>query len=154
MTVNTTTGMADSTVPQVQSDQVDLHLEFRTLSMLFTAVTTINRGQPSLASQQYEEKYYTRAERSGQRELALNALATILVRGGMEVVAVVADGLQVYAMQDEEQADTTPPDKGFAKNFIKKKKKNKEESPIYTKAETGEPYSIISDSVWRCLHIK
>jgi hypothetical protein len=32
---------------EIPSDY-DPHLEFRTLSMLFTAVSTINRGQPSL----------------------------------------------------------------------------------------------------------
>src|SRR5882672_3054955 len=169
-------GSAPSTVP---SDRVDPHLEFRTLSMLFTAVTTINRNQPSKLSQAYDQQHYTRSERTSWHDLALNAIATILVRDAREVVAVVAHGAskyeppQIYAMQDREWADAAQgdsavqsllskstilsnpdrksPNKKF-KNYFKLSNKPK---PIYKKADAGEShYKLISDSHWDCLDIK
>jgi len=156
----------------VSSDH-DPHLEFRTLSMLFTAVSTINRGQPSQPSRPYDEKYYTKAERGSRRELALNAVATILVRN-TKVVAVLDHGpsqhepYQIYAMEDGERADTMQdedkssfllskitainrkkPDQGFPKTTKKQRK------PLYVIAKPGEShYNLISGSHWNCLKIK
>jgi hypothetical protein len=46
-------------------------------------------------------------------------------------------------------------DQGFVKmKFMKKKKKKKALKAFYTKAEPGESYPLISNSGWRCLHIK
>jgi hypothetical protein len=168
-------GSAASTVP---SGQVDLHLEFRTLSMLFDAVTTINRKQPSELSQVYDQQYYTRSERTSRHDLALNAVATILVRDSREV-AIVAHGasqyepLQIYAMQDGERADAAEgnsakqslrskitsfansdkkqPKQKFQKHF---KLLNKPKA-IYEIAKPGKShYHRISDSHWNCLDIK
>jgi hypothetical protein len=87
------------------SDVPLLH-EFRTLSMLLAATTTINRGQPSEPPQPASEKYRGSFERSSNsRELALNAIATLLVRAH-EVVAVVGhDSQHVFAMQNEVPED-------------------------------------------------
>ena len=165
-------------IPPVSSDY-DPHLEFRTLSMLFTAVSTINRGQPSQPSQPYDEKYYTKKEWSSRRERALNAVATILVRN-TKVIAIVDHGpsqhepYQIYAMQDGERADTMQdgvkssflgskisalanpnrkkPDQGFpdTTKLFKKQKK-----PLYVIAKPGEShYCLISESHWNCLKIK
>jgi hypothetical protein len=166
-------------IPPVSSDY-DPHLEFRTLSMLFTAVSTINRGQPSQPSRPYDEKYYTKAERNSRRELALNAVATILVRNN-EVVAVVDHGpsqhephYHMYAMQDGERADTMQdgdkssfllsrisalanpnkkkPDQGFPNATKRSKKQTK---PLYVIAKPGQShYRLISGSHWNCLKIK
>jgi len=165
-------GSAASTVP---SDQVDPYLEFRTLSMLFNAVTTINRKQPSELSQAYDQQYYTRSERTSWHDLALNAVATILVRDSREV-AVVAHGasqyepLQIYAMQDGEWADAAqgnsakqslrskianPDEKQPNQTFPKHFKLSNKPKAIYEKAKPGKShYHLISDSHWNCLHIK
>ena len=168
-------GSAASTVP---SGQVDLHLEFRTLSMLFNAVTTINRKQPSEVSQAYDEQYYTRSERTSRHDLALNAVATILVRDSREVVAVVAhsasqyEPLRIYAMQDGERADTAQgnsakqslrskitslgnPDKKPNLKFPKHFKLSNKPKTIYENAKPGKShYHLISESHWDCLDIK
>jgi hypothetical protein len=157
------------------SSDYDPHLEFRTLSMLFTAVSTINRGQPSQPSRPYDEKDYTTAERYSRRELALNAVATILVRN-TEVVAVVDhgpsqhDGYHIYAMSDGERADTmqnedksslrsrisalaNPIGKRSDPNTTKCSKKQKK--PLYVIAEPGQShYHLISGLHWNCLKIK
>jgi hypothetical protein len=74
--------------------------------MLLTAATTINRGQPSEPPQPADEKYRGSFERpSNSRELALNAIATLLVRAH-EVVAVIGhDSQHVFAMQNEVRED-------------------------------------------------
>ena len=165
-------------IPPVSSDH-DLYLEFRSLSMLFAAVSTINRGQPSQPSRPYDEKYYTKEERCSRRELALNVVATILVRN-TEVVAVVDHGPSqhephhIYAMQDGERADTMQdgvkssflgsktsavanpfrkkPDQGFPNTTKHSKKQRK---PLYMIAKPGEShYRLISESHWNCLKIK
>jgi hypothetical protein len=166
---------AASTVP---SDQVDPHLEFRTLSMLFNAVTTINRKQPSEPPQAYDEKYYTRSERTSWHDVALNAVASILVRDAREVVAVVAHGasqyepLQIYAMQDGGRADVAQgdsavqshlseitalanPDKKRNQKIPKRIKLLNKPEPIYEISKPGNShYDLISDSHWKCLDIK
>jgi hypothetical protein len=168
-------GSAASTVPSNQ----DLHLEFRTLSMLFTAVTTINRQQPSELPQAYDQQYYTRSERSSWQDLALNALATILVREAREVVAVVAHSAseyeppKIYAMQDGESADVAQGDSAVQsllskitlianpdrkkpnQKFPKYFKRSNKPKPIYEIAKPGEShYGLISDSHWDCLDIQ
>ena len=87
------------------SDIPLLH-EFRTLSMLLAATTTINRGQPSEPPQPASEKYRGSFERSSNScELALNAIAILLVRAH-EVVAVIGhDSQHVFAMQNEVPED-------------------------------------------------
>jgi hypothetical protein len=161
------------------SDQVDPHLEFRTLSMLFTAATTINRDQPSEITQVYDQQHYTRSERTSWHDRALNAIATILVRAPREVVAVVAHGAskyeppQIYAMQNREGADVAQGDSAVQSLLSKftilsnpdKKKPNKKfkdflklsnkPKSIYENADPGEShYTSISDSHWDCLDIK
>jgi hypothetical protein len=167
-----------ATASSMPSDQVDLHLEFRTLSMLLNAVTTINRKQPSEQPQAYDQKYYTRAERTSSHNLALNAIATILVREPCDVVAAVAhcasryEPLQVYAMHDGEQADAAqgnsavqsllskfafignPDKKKPNKNFTKSLKSGHIQGTVYEKAKPGlSHYHLISDLHWNCLHI-
>ena len=170
--------MANNVASASSSDQVDLHLEFRTLSMLLNAVTTINRKQPSEQPQAYDQNYYTRAERTSSHDLALNAIATILVRGPRDVVAAVAHGPSqyepphVYVMHDGEQADAaqgnlavqslpskfaliTNPDKRKPnKKFTKSLKSGNIQGTLYEKAKPGlSHYHLISDSHWNCLHI-
>ena len=179
---NPTTGRLDTfetmKIPPVSSDY-DPHLEFRTLSMLFTTVSTINRGQPSQPSRPYDEKYYTKKERSSRRERALNAVATILVRN-TEVVAVVDHGPSQHEPYQSMLCRTesgrirrrmgsnhlfwdpksVPSQiqigrsqiRGFRtlQNFSKSKKK-----PLYVIAKPGEShYCLISESHWNCLKIK
>ena len=169
-------GSAPSTVP---SDRVDPHLEFRTLSMLFTAVTTINRNQPSEQSQAYDEQYYTRSERTSWQDLALNAIATILVQDAREVVAVVAHGAskydppKIYAIQGRESADAAQGDSAVQsllskitllanpdrkepnQKFPKNIKTSKKQKLIYETAKPGEShYGLISDSHWDCLDLQ
>jgi hypothetical protein len=83
------------------SDVPLLH-EFHSLSMLLAATTTINRGQPRQPPQPASEKYRGSLEwSSNSHELALNAIATLLVRAH-EVVAVIGhDSQHVFAMQNE-----------------------------------------------------
>jgi hypothetical protein len=161
-----------SAAPTVPSGQVDLHLEFRTLSMLFNAITTINRKQPSEPSQAYDQQCYTRSERTTWHDLALNAVATILVRDSREVVAVVAHDAS-QSMQDGERADAAQGDSAVQSlpskitvlaNPDRKKPNQKfpihlkvsnKPKPIYVKANPGQSrYPLISDSHWNCLDIK
>ena len=161
------TGSAASAVP----NQVDPHLEFRTLSMLFNAVTTINRKQPSELPQAYDSKYYTRTERTSWHDRALHAFATILMRDPREVVAVVAhvssphDPLHVYAMQEEEGVDAVQGDSTvqslmakittLANPDKKRRKGSKGTTPIYEQARPGKShYPCISGSHWDCLNIR
>jgi hypothetical protein len=140
--------------------------------MLLTAITTINRGQPSEPPQPYDEKYHGSYERpSNSRELALNAIATLLVRYH-EVFAVVAhSSQQVFAMQDGAQVDHKEQDDSRLSAFISKalnvyavanpnKKKpyqyfSRLESCYCKIAEHGTShYNLISDSNWDCLTIR
>ena len=70
-------GSAASTVP----NQVDPHLEFHTLSMLFNGVTTINRKQPSELPQAYNNlKYYTKTKQTSWTTLPCMHLPLSLCR--------------------------------------------------------------------------
>ena len=162
-----------SLVPQGSSDTL---LEFRTLSMLLTAVTTINRGQPSEPRQLNNLS----SKRLKERDLALNAVAAILVRGH-EIIAVSAQDpssdqpLQIYAMQDgpkgsKERDDSSqcssrlwkfgslPPitaitnsDKFKPDRNFQGRKKNFQ----YAMVNKGDSfYDLISNSHWKCLNIK
>jgi hypothetical protein len=151
-------------------NQVDPHLEFRTLSMLFNAVTTINRKQPSELPQAYDPKYYTRTERTSRHDLALHAFATILIRDPREVVAVVAhvpsrhEPLHVYAMQEEKRVYAVEGDSTVQSlmskisalaNPDKRRKGSKGPIPIYKEAPLGTSnYPRISGSHWDCLNIR
>lgn len=160
-----------SAVPQVPSDE-ELRQEFRALSMLLTAATTINRGQPSEPSQLPSEKYRGSFERtSNPRELALNAVATLLVRCDESIAVVGHDSQQVFAMQDEVREDregreesrfpigfpsipklstiTSPNRKKPSQHFPK------DEISQCAIAKPGKShYNLISDSNWKCLTIK
>jgi hypothetical protein len=156
-----------SAVPQVPSDE-ELRQEFRALSMLLTAATTINRGQPSEPSQLPSEKYRDSFERtSNPRELALNAVATLLVRCDESIAVVGHDSQQVFAMQDEVREDRggreesrfpSIPKFSIITNPNRKKPSQHFPEDEISQCAIAKPgkshHNLISDSNWKCLTIK
>jgi hypothetical protein len=144
--------------------------------MLLAATTTINRGQPSEPPQPASEKYRGSFERSSNScELALNVIATLLVRAH-EVVAVVGhDSQHVFAMQNEVTEDHGKGSDSYLQALVSKafpiipkisivtnpnKKKPSQHFPGDQKSQCviAKPgishYDLISNSHWDCLTIK
>jgi hypothetical protein len=159
------------------NSEVPLLHEFRTLSMLLAAAATINRGQPSEPPQPASEKYRGSFEQSSNsRELALNAIATLLVRAD-EVVALVGhDSQHVFAVRNQEPEDHRKESDSYLQALVSKafpsipnisfvanpnrKKPSKHFPPGDTTSQCviAKPgishYSRISNSNWDCLTIK
>jgi hypothetical protein len=82
---------------------VMLRREARTLSILLTLVTSINNQSHPTLPMSFEERYFGTFEKNQpNRSIALNAIATILVRN-FEIVAVMAHDPQKPPLFENEQ---------------------------------------------------